>query len=315
MIDYTICYKARLPIDQQWADSWDVFVSAFNSSERVKRVYEKVAATTKHWLVHHEYGYDATEYPQGEVFAPPPGDEAEFLAAYFDRVGPQLGGARICVDTTGFMRPHLMLLLRYLDQHHVKRFDALYSEPDHYVKQEKTEFAGLPVINVRPVLGYEGTHSTDTSNDVLVIGAGYDNALISHAAENKKSARKVQLFGLPSLRPDMYQENILRARQAAESTGSGGLSDVDHHFAPANDPFVVASVLQSIVQMEAQRRPITNLYLCPLATKPQALGFALYYLAERQSSATSMIFPFATSYSRETTSGLSRVWRYTVELP
>jgi len=77
----------------------------------------------------------------------------------------------------------------------------------------------------------------------------------------------------------------------------------------------VAGVLQDTVREEETRHEVTNLYLCPLATKPQALGFALYYVFERRGTATSVIFPFAESYSRETTTGLSRVWKYTVELP
>jgi hypothetical protein len=123
------------------------------------------------------------------------------------------------------------------------------------------------------------------------------------------------MFGLPSLRPDMFQENVLKAQRAEAAIGPRGSRGRRDYFAPANDPFVVASVLQEIVRKENERGVITNLYLCPVATKPQALGFALYYLSERVGTPTSIIFPFARSYTRETSAGISRVWRYSVELP
>ena len=59
---------------------------------------------------------------------------------------------------------------------------------------------------------------------------------------------------------------------------------------------------------------MSNLYLSPLATKPQALGFALYYLCELAGSAASIIFPFAESYSPETSIGWGRTSLYRLEL-
>jgi hypothetical protein len=207
-----------------------------------------------------------------------------------------------------------MLMVAFMANHGVKRFDVLYSEPGQYAKEEKTTFSSPP-REVRSVLGFEGVHVTDTSNDLLIIGSGYDHQLISSVADYKKSARKVQLLGLPSLRPDMYQENVLRAHFADEALGNAGVSGQRDFFAPANDPFVVANVVQGIVRTANSNGGISNLYLCPTATKPQALGFALYYVSERLGTATSMIFPFASSYNPETTKGLSRIWKYTIELP
>jgi hypothetical protein len=314
MPDYTIFYKGKIAPQEAWPEKWDLLLSAYNDSERVQMVFKHAPATEKHWLIHPEYGYTPSEYPPGCVFVPPLGDEAEFWSFYFDNLGVSLSGARVCVDSTGFMRPHLMLLLQFLPRAGVPTFDVLYSEPGQYKKQEKTNFSLPPVVDVRPVLGFEGSHTTDTSRDLLIIGSGYDYPLISHAAEHKKSARKVQLLGFPSLRPDMFQENVLMAHRAAESLGERGLDGRRDFFAPANDPFVVASVVQQIVAQAESKMPITNLYLCPLATKPQALGFALYHLSERVGTATSVIFPYARSYTRETSAGISRVWRYSFEL-
>jgi hypothetical protein len=110
----------------------------------------------------------------------------------------------------------------------------------------------------------------------------------------------------------MYQQNARRTQQASDAIGE---STAGKFFAPANDPFVTASILSEIVRKQETTVPITNLYLAPLATKAQALGFALFYLAEREGTSTSIIFPFSRTYSRDTAIGISRVWRYTLEFP
>jgi hypothetical protein len=113
----------------------------------------------------------------------------------------------------------------------------------------------------------------------------------------------------------MYQENVLNAYQASDAVGRNKTFDVSQFFAPANDPFITASTLREIVAERRALGPISNLYLSPLATKPQALGFALFYLGECARTCTSILFPISTAYSRETSVGLSRVWMYTVEYP
>jgi hypothetical protein len=109
----------------------------------------------------------------------------------------------------------------------------------------------------------------------------------------------------------MYQENVLRAHMAEDSLGG----DKETRFAPAHDPFVTANVLKEIVDPLKKRGEVDNLYLSPLATKAQVLGFAIYYLWECLGTGASIIFPVAESYERETSKGFSRIWKYKVELP
>jgi len=316
--EYNIFYKKELSPAHDWsAFCWDVFASAFNSSDRVAIVFNCVAASKKFWLIHTEYDYQASELPQGSVIHLT-SDEAESIKTFVKTIeqsaGKPIGEISLCVDLTGFMRPHLLFLVLYLHFLKVRRFDVIYTEPDVYAKKERTIFSA-GAITVRQVAGYEGLNSPDQSDDLLIIGSGYDQRLIKAVAEHKDKADKVQIYGLPSLRADMYQENVLNAYKAEDAIGVNKSTDVDEFFAPANDPFVTATILSEIVARRKRIRPISNLYLSPLATKAQALGFALYFIGEGQSTNTSMLFPVSARYTRETSRGLSRVWLYTVEYP
>lgn len=316
MIDYTIYYKRSLPVTEPWGqhEDWDLFISAYVPNERIARVFDKARARHKRWLLFSEYGYNSTSHPSGDVFDHDASDEADFIAAFWDSLPPDCGSFRICIDITGFVRPYLIYLVRWLQEKGVTMFDAIYSEPIQYQKRELTEFSSI-VKEVRQVAGCEGTHSTDISKDVLIIGVGYEDNLISHVAEAKAKATKLQLFGFPSLRADMYQENVLRVRRSEESLGGPVDDEACSYFAPANDPFVAASELRRIVDDWKARRGITNLYLSPLSTKAHVLGFALYYVSECRNTATSVIFPFEEQCRQNTSKGVARIWKYTIELP
>lgn len=310
-IDFEIFYKDSLDPSLNWASSYrlDVFISAFNSSERVQAVFEAVSAKRKIWLVCPEYGYDPSDYPRGECFSSADPEETEFVSRFVATAPELLSADRVCIDITGFIRPHLLFLLRWLFVKGRDRVDVLYSEPVHYRAKETTGFSLGGVLETRQVAGFEGLHSADTSRNLLIIGSGYDSLAIRAVSEAKNNARKVQIFGLPSLRADMYQENVIRANLAEDAMG-----EFSYRFAPAHDPFVTANVLQEVVADYNRQRSVTNLYLSPLATKAQVLGFALYYFACCEGSATSVIYPFSNRYERETTKGLSRIWKYSVEL-
>jgi hypothetical protein len=111
----------------------------------------------------------------------------------------------------------------------------------------------------------------------------------------------------------MYQQSVLRSRLAAEELSDPDFSDTNRSFAPANDPFGTAAVLSEIVAQRRMERGITNLYLSPLGTKPQVIGFGLYHIFECPNAEASITFPFSRGYSPETGQGVSRTWIYTIE--
>lgn len=315
-VDFSLMRRSESSLDDLGGARWDLFISAYNSSERVRTVFDRAAADEKHWLVHREYGFLDSDLPtNAPVFAPEADGEAGFWLEYFAASGlpENCSGLRICVDSTGFMRPHLLVMLKLLWLRGVALLSVLYSDPLSYESGETTVLSKGPVTVVRQVQGFEGAHVADAGeSDLLVIGTGYDEALIRRVAEDRMAARKLQMFGLPSLQPHMYQENQLQVYKASESLGK--LPERSGLYAPANNPFITAAVLNDAVVSEIASRGVSNLYLSPLGTKPQVLGFGLYYMALLQGEPASIVFPFAEQYTQESSLGLARVWRYEVEL-
>jgi hypothetical protein len=268
-------------------------------------------------VAHPEYGYESHECPS-DVLHSPAGvdDEAAFVSWMLDvgktRVGQDLTTVRLMVDITGFMRAELVHLFQVLRSVGVTSLDCVYAEPAMYRRKAWTGFS-KGVKQVRQVRGCEGTHELSHTKSVLVIGAGYDDTLMSAVAESKAGARKVMLFGLPSLAMDMYQEGVWRVNKAAESIGAPVLSrSFDTLFAPANDPFVTADVVHDFATHVLDGS--TSLYLCPLGTKTQVLGFALCYAKLGNLAPASVLLPFPHQYERETGTGLGRIWEYEVRL-
>ena len=298
------------------AGPWDFFWSSYDESERVREPFRQVQADRKQWLVHQEYGFAIDDIPNrattlSNSFDPP--DVVQFVR---ERAAA-IRGKKVCVDATGFLRPHLLVMLRALRDVGLRHVDVLYSDPVRYVADEETPFTTGPVVRVEQVPGYEGIHrGTGFDDELLVVGAGYDYDEIIRVCEARRTSRKYLLTGLPSLQPHMYQESVLRIHRAREAIGN--LPPRQQLYAAANQPFAVAQVLHDTVEREAREatergRSPRNIYLCPLGPKPHVLGFAMYYLRELEGTAASIIYPFSESYSRLTAEGLLRTWKYHVE--
>lgn len=318
--DYGLYLREEIFGARGWqaTDTYDLFLSAFNLGERIVEVYDHIGATEKIWLIHEEYGLSDAELPAGQKFELAGSDESIYCRALIDGLLASgkldVGRTRLCIDVTGILRPHLMFITLYLKRLGVRVVDMLYAEPKHYALKEKTPFSTGPILDVRTVRGFEGASSMRGGDDFLVIGMGYDDRLLAAVAENKDKAEKHQVFGLPSLRADMYQESVLRSRRAADELGDPNFSETHRSFAPANDPFGTAAVLSEIVEQRLTGRRGISLMLCPLGTKAQALGFALYHVFEGISLGARIVFPFSEGYSPKTGTDLARAWLYRIEL-
>jgi hypothetical protein len=309
---------ARRVVSSNDIDSldFDLLISSYNSSERVPAVFGRVKARRKIWIIHPEHGYSDHELPgDGDVWRAPDVSEAEFwrrLIEDNELVGV-VSSARIAIDITGMTRPCIMLMPLMLRRFNCERVTVLYSDPHTYVSGAVTPFSNGAVDRVAQVAGLEGAHTSRYEDkDVLILGAGYDVELMKAVTEAKRSARHFLVVGLPALQSHMYQEARLQISRIQESIVR--FSEKSIRFAPANNPFATAETLQALVAQLRRDEPAVNIYLSPVGPKPHALGFAWYMLCEPNIDGVSAIFPFATSYSKETSIGLARLHMYELEL-
>lgn len=322
-MNYSFFYKQKIedtsPNQVQKKLNYDLFISAYNETDRVNHIFDNVQAKEKHWIIFPEYHFTDIEIQglQGNVFNYSnwlDRDEDEIIFDYYEKNKSLFGNNKIAIDITGMLRPYIVYITRFLKTIGIKKVDFIYSEPMTYEKKEETEFSA-DFFEVRDIKGFSGSHNPETFNDLLIYGAGYDYHKIKMIVKEKKQTKKIQVLGFPPLQADMFQQSILRSYKAEEDASSGEF-DLDSNnviLAPANDPFITAELISKYVKKINSAKNITNLYICPISTKAQTLGMALYYTMECVNQPASLIFPFSKTYSRKTSDGISKFWIYTVE--
>jgi len=313
-MEYSIFYRRCIQVDRldKELGRFDAFISAYNSSDRVKTAFDRVRAKKKIWFIHPEYQYSQIEHPTGHaVVAPAMGDEIFQIDSLLASV-QNVDRISLCIDITGFMRNSLAFLIPKLAHLGVKSFTAIYSEPISYSNQEATQFTTTTSDVVRPVRGMYGTPGGGTNH--LLMAVGYDHQLISQVFSYKNNVVTHPLFAFPSLSADMYQQSALRAEKSGEIVLKEDWIN-NRFFAPANDPFATAGMVSERVRHIDRKGSGENVFLAPLSTKAQVLGMSLYWLLEgRTRGRCTVLLPECLTYSRETSTGLKRLWSYEVEL-
>jgi len=308
MIDFSLFYKKKyyegcIPTDS----NYDFFFSAYDDCERTIQLFSKVDSKKKFWILFPHYNI-TQELDDCFVYSSHEEDNDEFIN--FIKTLGICSSTKICIDITGFLRPHLIYFSLLLQRLGVTKIDYLYTEPKYYNNSEETTFSGLVSEKPRPIQGC-GSAMSDPNfeKDLLIINAGYDDKLIAAiSADKAKINNKVLIIGFPSLQPDMYQENILMINKAKDEIGT----IKEQRYAPANDPFVTANTIKDIVNVNADSQ---NVYLSPLSTKPQTLGVLLYFIWFKDVKSLNIIFPFSNSYIPKTAIGINYTWIYTAEFP
>lgn len=309
MIDFSVFYKqSYLPENINKISSYDLFISAFDDCDRTNEVYKNIISKKKLWFIFPHYNkIEAEKLPQENYYSNVSFEEDEYFLEFISQnlIDDK---TNLCIDSSGFIKPHLIYLLKYLSQIGVKKVDILYSEPQQYLHADETTFSGF-INNIDSIKGCSSVNiNSNKESDLLILGAGYDDNLIAKVAQDKKYCKnKFYILGFPSLQPDMYQESVLKIFNAKESIGE----NLTPKFAPANDPFITASVIQEIID----NTPATNIYLSPLSTKPQTIGFALYYIWNYKNKPISLVYPYSNYYSSHNAVGINRTWKYTFEFP
>ncbi|MDN8542675.1 hypothetical protein QZH36_14720 [Erwinia sp. BC051422] len=312
MMDYSLYYRNKTDLNGDWP-TWDLFISAYNLSDRVSAVFNKADANNKYWLIYPEYKFDEDELPTNATkITAVEGNEAQQLASIIDGIKLyDYVDKRICIDSTGFMRPQLLFIMLLLQKKSFKHVDIIYSEPDRYINKENTTFSNGAIYETRTIIGFDGTKKIDNDRALLIIAAGYDTKLISKIAQYNENTDIIHLIGFPSLRADMFQENIIKAISSADSSTENVLAKPI--FSPAADPFETARDIENYISINGCIEKYGHIYLCPLSTKAQTIGMGLAYLNTYSQSNVSIIYPFTDSYSKGTSVGISNLWIYTLE--
>lgn len=310
-MDYTYFYKrCYSSLDELSSiEEYDYYISSYVETDRVLIPKDIIKSKEFIWVVksEDESNIQLTNCKKFIINSIENYDVMVSLANSID-----LNNKRLCLDSTGFYIPDLLFLIRYLNAKGLTKLDVLYTEPSKYKQAEETNFSEY-LYEVKQIYGMSGVHTSQMNDDMLVIAAGYDHSRIVDVANKKKSARKVLLYGFPSMSPSMFQENVSRVHKAEPALGTECFKDMDMNiYAPAYDPFVTAQTIKEYVE----RNSFTNLYLAPLSSKPQALGMALYFLWEAGNTKNmSIVYPICEKYYLDTSEGIARIWRYTFELP
>jgi len=318
-IDFTYFYKQKYSnVDEIRALDYDILISTYNTTERVCKVFEAINAKEKYMIILPEYKGDMYIPSDATQVSIPSYSDYSQLIQFLDAL--QIDESKkLCIDITGFLIPHMLFTIRYLQKRkHIQKLQLLYTEPKKYKDEENTDFSDY-FHDVTQIYGYGGSPNPIVENDLLIIASGYDDSRITDVAGKKKHVKnKIQLFGFPPMQADMFQENILKAYKAESSVGSEGFKNLDNNlFAPANDPFVAAQTIKNYINKGQRKKTFSNIYLAPVSMKPHALGMALYYLWENtdESKPISIIYPVCDKYFGDTTEGISKIWKYDIELP
>lgn len=316
-IKYSHLYKEKYRSISEFSseNEFDLLISTYNESDRVKNVFLNSRANQKYWLLLPENSDYAPFLRAENVFTHNISyNDYNILFEFIQKLEIN-GSSKICIDITGFLIPHLLFFLKSFQFLAIKKFDVIYTEPDYYINREETTFSQDYTL-VKQILGFEGSHNPDISNDLLIIASGYDDSRIVDVANSKAKAKKIQLFGFPSLKADMYQENIIKAYKAEPSLGSDSFSNLELNlFAPANDPFIAAEVLSNYIKKEQRKKEFTNIYLSPISTKAHALGMGLFYIWECSEKPVSIIYPLCEKHFGNTSRGISKIIKYSIIIP
>ena len=321
-IDYDIFYREQLSIENYPINSapFDIFISAFNASDRVKDVFDKIDSCQKYWLIHPEYRFSDDELREicaTSIVKPTELSEESQVHLLLSSIHIEdIETCKICIDSTGFMRNVLALLIIALGHFGAKKINVLYSEPIQYIDNEKTHFS----VAANEVRTLYGTAITPTTNakDSLIMSIGFDHDLMSQVVNDYEGATFYPLYAFPSLSADMFQQSAYRSSNIIPIKNND--LTTRKFFAPANDPFSTAKQIQKIVEIIhfKEQNLKHNIYLCPLSTKAQVVGHAYYWWKEGQYQTSrgmiNIVLPMCTSYKRETSIGLKRVWQYTLEM-
>ncbi|WP_088458762.1 hypothetical protein [Acinetobacter soli] len=316
MIDYDIYYRESLNIFEiSKIENIDIFISAFNESERVNILYDKINSKNKYWFIQPEYNFSDQQISHlNEKIYTKHFDESKQVKDIIEYLGEELLDKVLYIDCTGFMRHTLVYLIIKLGVLGFKKINIIYSEPCSYINNDKTQFSEL-CSEVRAIKGTNFTKRGKKESTIMSIG--YDSNLMSQMLNQFEGVELYPLFSFPSLSADMFQQSIIKSSNIQFSNIKNS-SNNNRHFAPAHDPFSTAKVIAKLVS-KIKSDNISNIYLSPLSTKAQVIGHTYFWWKEHKTFKdeglqVNITLPIPRSYKSKTSDGVGRIWNYTLEM-
>lgn len=299
---------------------YDLFISGYTKEDIVIKTFNNIKADKKVYLLFPEYNLNIKEI-NDEVFEHTIIDdnikEAEYINEMCKKYICDKNIGKICIDTTGFIKPYLVYFLIWLKESKIGSVDLIYTEPQRYLKSDKTSFSEN-IIESRNIVSPYETYLKAGESDLFIINVGYDSKLVNKVINNVTAKEKKPLIGFPSLQSIMYQENILNL---IKSRTELGIKENDELlYAPANNPFITAHVISEYVDkyVTINKDNVKNIHLAPLATKAQTIGITLFYIFENEKYSEKDIclhihYPFTNFYSASSSEGYFRINTYSIE--
>ena len=175
----------------------------------------------------------------------------------------------VVFDMTVFTKRHLLMMLNWLDDFGCwDRLHIVYTEPDDY---DATSYLPLSfgISGFEQIPGFAGTPDSSRPLHLLVF-LGYEGERALATYEQLQPIRTTLMVGDPPFRPEWTGRTELFNQDLITRVGKNALDKAD-----TIDPELVCEAIRRVFGNEGARSDHARI-LCPLGTKPQALGAYLY---------------------------------------
>jgi hypothetical protein len=209
-----------------------------------------------------------------EIISYSESDPTDSIAA-FDKQLHQLNlnpkDSVLTLDITTFNKRHLLMLLKYLDEHgfwHSLR--VLYTEPHDYVTDLYLPMStGIKQIN--PVPGFVNTQPLNKPN-LLLIFLGYEGDRAMSLFNNLDPNETLLIVPKPAFHEEWEGRTENMNRDLITLLG-----DEKIKYADSRDSLKVATTLSQILGGDEHNLQDWSCCISPLGTKPQVLGLYLFW--------------------------------------
>jgi hypothetical protein len=199
-------------------------------------------------------------------------DAVAGFRGYRDRLNALLqdhGNGPIVVDISVLTKRHLLMLLRWLDDHEcMSRLWVLYCEPEDYEVKSCLPLS-FGVSRIEPVPGFSAAPDPSRPLHVAMF-LGYEGDRAFATYEILQPRKTSLIVPCPAYRPEWEGRTELLNGNLLSVVGTDGIRKAD-----SLDPESSRRVLEEVFGPVSGRSDASRV-ICPLGTKPQAFGAYQY---------------------------------------